>query len=130
MSSSISRYAVMMIFMFSTIYTLGFYYYQATGESFTATGLEERTGTSEALMDQSDSDKSFFRVITENIIGSPLEGLSWFSPFALVKGILISIVPAIIYEPINLLLLRPVGWLGTWITTEWVINKIRGGSES
>jgi len=127
MSSSISRYAVMMIFMFSTIYTLGFYYYQATGESFTTTGLEERSGT---LMDEPDSDKSFLSAITENIIDYLLESLSWFSPFALVKGILISIVPAIIYEPINLLLLRPVGWMGTWITTEWVINKIRGGSES
>ena len=127
MSSSISRYAVMMIFMFSTIYTLGFYYYQASGESFTITGLEERTGT---LMDEPDKDKSFLSTITENIIDYLLESLSWFSPFALVKGLLISIVPVVIYEPINLLLLRPVGWLGTWITTEWVINKIRGGSEA
>jgi len=77
-----------------------------------------------------EAQKSFITIVVDNMLFFVLESLSWFSPFALVKLLFVIIVPAPIYEPLNLLILRPMGWIGTWITTEWIINKIRGGSET
>jgi len=121
-ASSILKYSTSMVFMFSTIYTLGFYYYAATGDAYTFTGMSDTTGTMVSEMPTN--------ILLQYIIDFLLEILSWASPFAIVKGLLLLIVPTPLYEPINLLLLRPIGWIGTWITTEWVINKIRGSSES
>jgi hypothetical protein len=116
-----------MVFMFSTIYTLAFYWYQAENTSMNAEGLDEYDGE---LRKPLEKDKSFITTVVTSLLDMLIEALSWFSPFALVKGLLIILVPPPIYEPLNLLILRPLGWIGTWITTEWVINKIRGGSET
>jgi len=93
----------------------------------TVVGLDDLTG---GLIQTPEAQESFITIVVDNMLDFILESLSWFSPFILVKGLLLALVPAPIYEPLNLLLLRPLGWIGTWITTEWVINKIRGGSET
>jgi hypothetical protein len=113
--------------MFSTIYTLAFYWYQAENTSMTVVGLDDMTG---GLVKDPEAGDSFITIVVDNMLEFILESLSWFSPFILVKGLLLVLVPTPIYEPLNLLILRPLGWIGTWITTEWVINKIRGGSET
>lgn len=122
MASSILKYSTSMVFMFSTIYTLGFYYYASTGDAYTFTGMGDTTGEMVSEMPTN--------VLLQYIIDFLLEILSWASPFAIVKGLLYAMLPTPLYEPLNLLLFRPIGWIGTWITTEWVINKIRGSSES
>lgn len=127
MGSSILKYAIVTIFMFSTVYTLAFYYNAAEGNSIGVVGLDDLSG---GLRETPESGDSFITTVVDNMLEYVLESLSWFSPFVLVKGLLTVLVPAPIYEPLNLLILRPLGWIGTWITTEWVINKIRGGSET
>lgn len=116
-----------MVFMFSTIYTMAFYWFQAEGMDIEVIGLDNLDGS---LRKTPEAQESFITIVVDNMLEFLLESLSWFSPFILVKGLLIVLVPAPIYEPLNLLILRPVGWIGSWITTEWVINKIRGGSET
>lgn len=125
MASSIMKYAVVVVFMFSTIYTMGFYWYAGQSQSIAATGLDELDG---GLIAEPESTGWLTSAVT-SAMDYVLEVVSWFSPFAVIKGLLYTITPALIYEPLNLLLLRPLGWLGAWITTEWVINKIRGSSE-
>jgi hypothetical protein len=93
----------------------------------TVVGLDDFTGE---LVKDPEAGDTFISTVVDNMLEYILESLSWFSPFILIKGLLHVLVPAPIYEPLNLLLLRPLGWIGTWITTEWVINKIRGGSET
>ena len=122
MGSSILKYSTSMVFMFSTIYTLGFYWYAATGDAYTFTGMGETTGSMVSEMPAN--------ALLQYIIDFLLEILSWASPFALVKAFLLALIPTPLYEPLNMMLFRPIGWIGTWITTEWVINKIRGSSES
>jgi len=109
---------------------MAFYYYQAEDTTFNVVGLTEYEGD---LVNKPAKDEQFvipFIGAIDNITDFVLESLSWFSPFALVKALLANIVPMPIYEPLNLLILRPIGWIGTLIMTEWVVNKIRGSSET
>lgn len=127
MASSILKYAITMIFLFSTVYTMAFYWYAAENQTMNVVGLDDLSG---GLQKNPDKTQSFISEVIDNMLEYILESLSWFSPFVIVKGLLLVLVPAPIYEPLNLILLRPLGWIGTWITTEWVINKIRGSSET
>lgn len=112
--------------MFSTIYTMWFYWNAVDTTGIQVTALTEYDGTS---ITDPDESQGFFTDMLSSVTDYIFEALSWFSPFAIIKGIMILVVPAAIYEPLNLILLRPMGWIGTWITTEWIINKIRGSSE-
>lgn len=116
-----------MIFMFSTVYTMAFYWYQAEDTSMTVVGLDELDGE---LRKTPETQETFISSVIDNMLVYIIDALSWFSPFSIVRVLFVILVPAPIYEPLNLLILRPLGWIGTWITTEWVINKIRGGSET
>ena len=127
MASSVLKYFISMVFIFSTIYTMAFYYYDATSAQV---GVDVPDGAISGF-NVTDLKASGFGVLVGNsFIDWFAETLSWMPPFALVKGLLIVLIPEELYDPINMLFLRPIGWIGTWITTEWVINKIRGSSES
>lgn len=127
MASSVLKYFISMVFIFSTVYTMAFYFYGAAGGEV---GVSIPTGEI-AEFDMDNLKASGFGVLVGNrFIDWFAELLSWMSPFAIVKGLMFAILPDMLYEPINLLFLRPIGWIGTWITTEWIINKIRGSAES
>ena len=149
MSSSLLKFFISIVFIFSTIYTLQFYYFEGedTPENIYSIGLEETDGTSRSMgpvnnVTAVDALRYYLSLgmmgekpdlkedILDDLIDPILEALSWASPFALLKGLLTFMMPAQLYEPFNLLILRPVGWIGTWISTEWLINKLRGSSES
>lgn len=128
MASSFLKYFTSMVFIFSTVYTMAFYYFAATGDIVGAEVAGETTGMVQTSgMNQTGTVTAF---IAAGLIEWLGELLSWLSPFALVKGLMVTILPPLIYQPINMLFLRPIGWIGTWITTEWLVNKIRGSSES
>ena len=113
-----------MFFLFSVLYTMVFYYNQATSTQTNIQGLSDQDPTNTA-----PAESSWISGITQSIIDGLLEVVSLFSPFILIKGLFFAITPPDIYEFLNLLLLRPIGWVGAFITTEWVIDKIRGVSE-
>ena len=123
--SSMRALIITSLFVFSTIYTLGTYYYAARGVSFSMEGLEDRD--SAAPLYTADNT-SWLTTIVAGSLDFILDAVSWISPFALVKGVILYVAPAKLYDVLNLLFLRPVGWIASWITTEWVINKIRGVS--
>lgn len=127
MASSILKYFISMVFIFSTVYTMAFYYFAATGEVMGVPVLDESTPS--AFNSTAVADSGIGVLIGLGFIEWMGEFLSWLSPFALVKALMVTLLPPLIYQPINLLFLRPIGWIGAWITTEWVINKIRGSSE-
>ena len=99
------------IFIFSTIW--GLYYYWSLGESHST--------QMEGLSDNPNDPKGLGLVGT---ISGILDFLSWINPFGLVKGIIFLISPPEIYEFINIFLLRPIGWIGTMITVNYLISKI------
>ena len=148
MSSSLLKFFISMVFIFSTIYTLQFYYFEGinTPEDSYQVGLEETDGTSRSIskvnnVTATEALRYYLSLgmmgekpdlkedILDDLLDPILEALSWASPFALLKGLLMFMMPTQLYEPFNLLILRPVGWIGTWISTEWLINKLRGSSE-
>ena len=150
MASSILRFAVGMLFLFSTIYTLQYYWYVGSNDldSIYGVSLDEKDGRfNPQILNQSNQPEpdGWGETISAglaNIVGGTidwsmrtivdlmLESVSWLSPFALIKGALLYLMPPILYQPFNMLILRPLGWIGAWISTEWIINKIRGSSES
>lgn len=97
---------VSMVFIFSTMYGLYYYYQVGASEKLAVEGLEE-------------SGASFGGFI--NII---LDLVSWLSPFALVKYMVLIILPSELYLFVDLFFLRPIGWIGTFITTNYLISKI------
>lgn len=109
------------------MYTLSFYYNEARGQDLQAQALDDLGGQVQEGIEPQEG--GFLTSTVNDVFDWVLEALSWFSPFAILKGLLLVMVPDILYEPLNLLILRPVGWIGSWITTEWIINKIRGSSE-
>lgn len=128
MASSVLKYFISMVFIFSTIYTMAFYYFAASGQIMGIEVAGETTG-----MVQTSGMNTTGAVAVLSSVGFVEwlgEILSWLSPFALVKVLLVELMPPVLYQPVNMLFLRPIGWIGTWITTEWIINKIRGSSES
>jgi hypothetical protein len=56
-----------------------------------------------------------------------LDVVSWISPFALIRGLVLSLTIGIdphVYLILDLLFLRPVSWITSMITVEWTISKI------
>ena len=113
-----------MFFTFSTIYALAYFWAAGSGEVLNTPQLEDQDAENVAL-----TEDSWVSIIVSGAIDEILNAISYFSPFALVIVMLKALVPSDLFIPINLLLLRPIGWIGAFITTEWVINKIRGVSE-
>lgn len=134
MASSLTRQAIMFIFVISTLYGLNYYWAMGNADSVSFQGLDDSNGAigidlSDAL--QSDSDIWGFVVdLILKLIGVVLEVVSWLSLFAVVKAIIYVLAPPELYTALNLFILRPVGWVAALITTEWVINKVRGSSEN
>lgn len=113
-----------MFFMFSTLYTLAYFWAAGSNEALKVQELSEQGAENIGVI-----EGSWVSLIVSAAIDDVLNTIAYFSPFALVILFMKAMVPADLFTPINLLLLRPIGWIGAFITTEWVINKIRGVSE-
>lgn len=101
-----------LIFVFSTIYTVAYYYNQGSGDTLGTDGLADDP------VNPVSTAGSFVDWI--------LEAASWISPFAIVKLILTEVMASTpeLYTVLNLLVLRPVGWIVTLFTANFIIAKI------
>ena len=123
---SMLQYLMVLFFIFSTIYTLAYYYEQGSRQGFSYSELQDRDDNT---LPSNPSSSSWLSTVVSGSLDWIFEILSWFTPFALVKGLIYIITPSDVYQFLKLLILRPVGWIGTFISAEWVINKLRGVSE-
>jgi hypothetical protein len=97
------------IFVFSTIYTLAFYFYQGAAQTQDFNGISD---------DANDYKTVGIFGITDQI----LEFISWISPFALIKGLLFIVMRGTpeIYEFLNLIMLRPMSWIVAVVTVNYI----------
>lgn len=126
MASSMVKQAIAFVFIISTIYGLIYYWNIGATSDISVTGIDDSDGY---LSVDFESDASVTSLIL-NAVDIILEFVSWFSLFSVVKGVLYILLPSSLYTPLNLFILRPTGWIAALITTEWVINKVRGTSEN
>ena len=101
------------IFIFSTVYTLTFYYDQ---------GAQIQSGYDE--LDNQPGDYMNTGII--GILDGLLDFISWISPFALVKGLLIILMADMpdLYQFIDLLFLRPISWVIAVLTVNYIKSWI------
>ena len=123
-SSSLIIFMMGMFFVFSTAYTLVYYYNQESSIS-----LDAPLGDVEETANKAPTGESIISSITSGFINDLLGFLAVINPFGLVIWLFKLIVPQELYTFINLLLLRPIGWTGTMITSNYVLSKIRGTDE-
>ncbi|WMW24343.1 hypothetical protein RE474_09600 [Methanolobus sediminis] len=126
MASSLTRQAVLFVFIISTISGLSYYWNMGASNDLSIQGLEDSDGS---LVVDMEGDSAVSSLVL-GLVDIVLEFVSWMSLFSVVKAILYTLLPEVLYKPLNLFLLRPVGWIAALITTEWVLNKIRGTSEN
>lgn len=113
-----------LVFMFSTMYTLAFFYYTDANQVFNAEGLSDEPNDPST---KASSSSGFFGTVISFTDGV-LELISWLSPMALIKSLFVAIEfktkAPFIYTLLNLFILRPVGWLMAIFTLNFVISKI------
>lgn len=102
---------ITLLFVFSTIYTLAYYYHQGTTSGLDYGGI--------TVSGESPEDLSLVGVL-EGV----LSFISWISPFALVRGLVSAIAPSDLFQVLDLLILRPVSWIVSIITANYIISKI------
>lgn len=97
------------IFIFSTIYTLAFYFYLGIAQEpdFVPIGDTANNAKTTGII---------------GILDNVLEFISWISPFSLVKMILITLLAGTpeIYEFLNIIFLRPMSWIVAVITVNYL----------
>ena len=102
------------IFIFSTIYTVVYYFNQGLGQGVGTEGIGDEPPSLSIVS------------TTGSFIDALLEGASWISPFAAVKLLLSETMASTpqLYSIINLLVLRPVGWILFLFTINFILAKI------
>lgn len=124
MRGNVIIYTMSMLFIFSTIYTMIYYYNIDSGQNKTYNALGDSDGQSQA-----GTEGSILSSITSGFIDNILSFLSIINPFGFVILILKEFMPESAFTFIDLLILRPVGWVGTMILSDLTIRYIRGVSE-
>lgn len=117
-------FTISMFFLFSTAYTIIFYVNEANAQS-QLDGLAEVDETT----NEAPAEQSILSALTSGFIDSLLSFLSLINPFGLIILLLKAVMPIDIYQFLDLILLRPIGWSGTIITSNYVISRIRGVEE-
>lgn len=103
------------IFMFSTMYTLLYFWFDATGATVGVTGLVQSS------KDASSISSAFW------LLEWILDLVSWISPFALVRGLVSWILEDLnsnLFTLLDLLFLRPMSWISSIILIDFAISKI------
>lgn len=124
----ISPFISMMIgllFTFSTIYGLMFYFYQGETQVVQLTQLSDNPNNPTSL----NQSTSFIGSFVSGTIDSLLSFLAWVSPFALVRAIILVISPSDMFQALDIFLLRPMSWSVSILTGNWIIAAVRGKSE-
>lgn len=114
-----------LLFTFSTIYGLMFYFYQGEAQQVTLTQLGDNPNNPSSL----NQSSSFIGSFVSGTIDTLLSLISWVSPFALIRGAILAITPSDLFLVLDIFLLRPMSWAVSIITANWVIAAIRGKSE-
>jgi len=101
------------IFIFSTVYTLTFYYDQGAQIQNSYDELDDQSG-------------DYMNTGIIGILDEVLDFISWLSPFALVKGLLIILMADMpdLYQFIDLLFLRPISWVIAVLTVNYIKSWI------
>lgn len=101
-----------LIFIFSTLYTAMYYFNLGAAQQVGTPGLQDDP------VNPVSTAGSFVDWI--------LEAASWISPFGLVKLLLSEVMAQTpeLYTILNLLVLRPVGWIVTLFTANFILAKI------
>jgi hypothetical protein len=124
----ISPFISMMIgllFAFSTLYGLMYFYYQGDAQSISLVELGE-SGNDPATI---GSDSGFIGSFISGSIDALLSFVAWISPFALIRAAILAIAPTDLYMVLDIFLLRPISWAVSILTANWILSAIRGKSE-
>jgi hypothetical protein len=107
------------ILFFAVAWAYGLMYYWNTNTQ--AVGLSDKDASLTSTTGQGG--------ILSFIFDTVLEIFSWASPFALFKGIILLISPTNMYTFLNLFMLRPIGWIASYMFIEWAVFTGRGRPE-
>jgi len=109
---------ITLAFMFSTMYALAFFYFQASGQ----TPYGQPLGTGDVVV---GVDRPLIDIF--GIFDAILNFVSLLSPFVFVKmfieALMITNTP-LLYQVVDLLVLRPIGWICAGMTVNYIISKI------
>ena len=110
------------IFIFSTLYTLAYFWNQGSNIQVNTPGLGDNPDDPTQVKLTNSGVFGFVISIADGI----LESVSWITPFALVKLLLIEVMASTpqLYTILNLLVLRPVGWITALFTVNFLISKL------
>lgn len=114
-----------LLFTFSTLYGLMFYYYQGESQQVTLTPLGNNPNSPTSL----NSSNSFIGSFVSGTIDTLLSFVAWISPFAIIRAMILLITPTDLFNVLDIFLLRPMSWAVAIITGNWIIAAIRGKSE-
>lgn len=121
---------ITMFFVVSTLFGLMHYWNVASGINDEVPGLENKD--SDRILTNDDQDKGLFSkitgIFTSGFIDYIANALSWLSPFALVKVIVLAFTEHTpeVYTFVDYFFLRPIGWIIFFIQFEWVAYYVRG----
>lgn len=118
-------FTMSMLFLFSVGYTIIFYFNQAQSLTTPQNSLTPVVQTT----NQAPTDQSILSAITSGFVDDILGFLSIINPFGFIILLVKAISPQDAYQFLDLLFLRPIGWTGTIITSNYIISKIRGTEE-
>jgi len=114
-----------LLFTFSTIYGLMFYFYQGESQIQELTELGDTPNDPSAI----SQDTGFIGSFVSGTIDALLSLVAWISPFALIRGLILLITPSDLFQALDIFILRPMSWAVAIVTGNWIIAAIRGKSE-
>lgn len=112
------------MFMFSTMYGLLYLYNMGVGTEINAQELKEMDPDNPTRPEQ-----NWWSGIITGTFDQIFEAISIFNPFFIIKSLLQSFLPDILYTMMNLFLLRPIGVIVTFMEVDYIFNMLRGKSE-
>lgn len=124
----ISPFMSMMIgllFVFSTLYGLMYYYNIGANQQSSYQGLSQNSNDPQLL----NTGGGFLSTYVSGAVDTLLSFTAWISPFFLIRGAILAISPTDLYQVLDIFLLRPMSWVTSIITANLIIAKIRGTSE-
>lgn len=100
------------IFFFSTLYTAAYYFNQGMSTQLSTSGINDNPPP--------------IGSVALSVVDPILEASSLFAPFGLVKILIFEVMSSTpeIYTFINLLVLRPVSWIVSLFTINYLVSKI------
>lgn len=119
---------ITMFFVVSTLFGLMHYWNVAAGIEDTVPGLEDKDTNNIITEEDSGLFSKITGIFTSGFVDYISNALSWASPFALVKLIVISFTSHTpeVYTFVDYFFLRPIGWIIFFIQFEWVAYYVRG----